>query len=276
MSASTTTHQRLTDALSNARAGCLLVTGAGISRASGIQTFRGSEPGAIWSNHDVELATRRMLVADPVAHWRWYLDRFAAVDGAQPNAAHRAVRDLELWARERTLPLTTVTQNIDLLHETAGSESLIKVHGTAGRLRCSALGCKLAEPAGSIDRAAADLEPFRRSPSTETLPRCPECSEVLRPHVLFFDEFYDAHRDYRIDHVLAAAAEADVVLFIGTSFSVGVTDMLLRAGWQSGAAMFSVDPHAEPPSNLPLVHLAEAAETILPRVVAALDVAAQT
>lgn len=276
MTATATSRQDLIEAFDSAHLGVLVVTGAGISRASGIQTFRGSEPGAIWSNHDVELATRRMLQVDPVAHWCWYLDRFAAVDGAEPNDAHRALRDLERWAEARGLPSTTVTQNIDLLHEAAGSHNLIKVHGTAGRLRCSAVGCTLAEPTGSIDRAEVDLGPFRSDPSTDTLPRCPECDEVLRPHVLFFDEYYDAHRDYRIDDVVAAAAEADVVLFVGTSFSVGITDILLRAACESGAAMFSVDPHAEPPAGYPLRHLAEPAETLLPQVVSALDASPQT
>ena len=268
MSATPSTHLELTAALESAISGCLLVSGAGISRASGIQTFRGSDPGAIWNVSDVEMATRRQLERDPISHWRWYLDRFSAVDGAEPNPAHRAVRDLESWAAERDLPLTLVTQNIDLLHERAGSQSLIKVHGTAGRVRCSAGGCDLAEPIGSIDRAEVDLEPFRQQPGTDTLPRCPQCEAVLRPHVLFFDEYYDSHRDYRIRDVLAAAHSSDLVVFIGTSFSVGVTDMLLRAGWENRAAMYSIDPHAAPPAGHPLRHLQESAEVALPAVVA--------
>ncbi len=267
MNATPSTQVELSAALETAVSGCLLVTGAGISRASGIQTFRGSDPGAIWNVSDVEMATRRQLERDPVSHWRWYLERFAAVDDAAPNPAHEAVRDLEAWAGQRGLPLTLVTQNIDLLHERAGSKNLIKVHGTAGRLRCTAHGCGLAEPAGSIDRAEVDLAPFRQQPATDTLPRCPDCKAVLRPHVLFFDEYYDSHRDYQIHEVLAAAGSSDVVVFIGTSFSVGVTDMLLRAGWENRATMFSIDPHAAPPVGHPLRHLEESAEVALPAVI---------
>lgn len=262
--------QELTAALDRARAGLLIVTGAGVSQASGIQTFRGPDPGAVWKVSDVEMATRRLLIADPVTHWRWYLKRFAAVDGAEPNEAHHAVRRLETWAQRRSLPFTVVTQNIDLLHERAGSENLLKVHGTAARVRCSSYTCALGEPDGSIDRDLVDLDAFRAQPSRDKVPRCPECDDLLRPHVLFFDEYYDSHRDYAIDDVLAAAERSDLVIFVGTSFSVGVTEMLVRNGWLTGATMFSIDPHASPPAGYPLRHIAEAAEELLPRVTDAL------
>ncbi len=267
--------QQLLDAFIETGTEILIVTGAGISRASGIQTFRGSDPGAIWNVHDLEMATRGMLERDPVGHWRWYLDRFATVDSAQPNPAHFALVEMERWARQRSQAFTVVTQNIDPLHERAGSQELIKVHGTASRLRCSARSCSRAAPAGSIDRAQIDLASFRTKPSQETLPHCPECSSVLRPHVLFFDEYYDSHLDYRIDQVLECARAANLIMFVGTSFSVGITDMLIRAGWDSKAQMFSIDPHAPPPPGSRIIHLSNPAEVLLSSLADQLDSSTQ-
>ncbi len=257
----------LLDALLQPNAHLLVVTGAGISRASGIQTFRGSDPGAVWNTSDVDMATQAMLRRDPVGHWRWYLDRFAAVDGAQPNPAHTAVRDLETELSATGRGFSLITQNIDLLHEQAGSASPIKIHGTSGRVRCSAAGCRQGEPAGSIDRATVGFQDFSDRPSSDTLPKCPECGAFLRPHVLFFDEFYTSHVDYQFENALEAAAVASVILFVGTSFSVGATDLVIRAGWQSRASMFSIDPHATPPAGTRIIHLREAAEVLLPQLV---------
>lgn len=220
----------------------LVVTGAGISRASGIPTFRGSEPGAIWKTSDVTLATFDYFRRDPVGQWQWYLKRFASVRKAQPNAAHRALVDLERWFSSRGGALKLVTQNIDTLHERAGADHLIKVHGTADRLRCSRPGCTFGAPSGSLSVAEVDFSSFDADARLENLPRCPECQALLRAHVLFFDEYYLEHADYRFAEVEALAVEADAVLFVGTSFSVGVTDLFLQAGRNKGIPMFSIDP----------------------------------
>ncbi len=268
----TSAAERLTAAIADAGDGfVLVVTGAGISRASGIETFRGPEPEAVWKQHDLEKATFDYFLRDPVGQWRWYLQRFRKVDAARPNPAHRALAEIERWQTERGGGFLVVTQNIDTLHEQAGSERLIKVHGTSDRLRCSRPGCELGSPRGSLPRTEVDLEPFLRELSRETLPLCPRCSAVLRAHVLFFDEYYQEHADYRFEEAIEAADEAAVVVFSGTSFSVGITDLVLRAAWRRGAPAFSIDPHAAGAAGWPrIARLAEPAEELLPEVSRAL------
>ena len=250
----------------------LIVTGAGISHASGIPTFRGTDPEAIWRQHDVEMATRKTLELDPVAQWSWYLDRFKSLDGALPNPAHRALVILESIASSGGGRLSLVTQNIDCLHEAAGSSDVIKAHGTSDRLRCSAPPCVLAAPQGSLPRDAVDLAPFRAHPVQATLPRCPECDALLRAHVLFFDEFYTEHDDYQFERVQEAVNHCDLLVFIGTSFSVGVTEMALRNALSRRIPVVSIDPASQPAGRGldAIQHLASPAEEILPLVCQAL------
>ena len=244
----------------------LVVTGAGISQASGIPTFRGTEPGAIWKTSDVTLATCEYFRRDPVGQWQWYLKRFESVRKAQPNAAHLALVDLERWFASRGGALRLVTQNIDTLHERAGADHLIKIHGTSDRLRCSSMGCTNGAPRGSLPVAEVDFSSFTADPRLETLPRCPECQALLRAHVLFFDEYYLEHADYRFAEAEALAVEADAVLFIGTSFSVGATDLFLQAGRNKGIPMFSIDPATQSTPFPGLQTLPAPAEALLPAV----------
>lgn len=225
----------------------LVVTGAGVSAASGLDTFRGEDPGAVWRQDDVELGTVGYFHRDPVGQWRWYLERFEGILDAEPNAAHRALADLERWHVQRGGRFLLVTQNIDTLHEDAGSRRLVKVHGSADRFRCSRDGCSLGAPRGSIPRGTVDVAPFLESPGRDTLPTCPECGALLRAHALFFDEYYQGHADYRFEEVRRAAGGADLVLTVGTSHAVGVTDLVLRAALGRGVPVLSVDPSGRRP-----------------------------
>lgn len=261
--------QLLADALSALDSDLLFVaTGAGVSAGSGIPTFRGSEPDAVWTASDVELATFEFFQRDPVTQWLWYLERFERVDSARPNPAHLALVELESWQLARGGRFQIVTQNIDTLHEAAGSDGLIKIHGTAARFRCSRPGCLHGAPRGSVSREEVDLGGFRSDPRADTLPRCPDCAAPLRAHVLFFDESYQDHEDYRFDRVLELARQAGMFLFVGTSFSVGITDILLRMATEAGVPIFSVDPTNEPPPYFRITHLAQPAEVLLPTVAA--------
>jgi NAD-dependent deacetylase len=250
----------------------LVVTGAGVSLASGIPTFRGTDAGAIWKHDLTELATFAFFENDPVQSWRWYLDRFDLVYFARPNPAHRALAAIERARGAAGQRYLLVTQNIDTLHEAAGTRQLIKVHGSADRVRCSAPGCRLGAPRGSLAFGRPDAAPFLAEPSFDTLPRCPECEAPLRPHVLWFDEFYGDHEDYQWDRLLRAALEATTILFVGTSFSVGVTDVVLRSGLATGASMLSIDPGAHSQPVRSLAHLAVPAEEVLPAACARLRV----
>ncbi|MBK9032779.1 MAG: hypothetical protein IPL61_16170 [Myxococcales bacterium] len=134
-------------------AALLVVTGAGVSLASGIPTFRGSDPDAVWARDVTELGTNAYFQRDPVGSSRWYLARFGGLAGAAPNAAHVALAQLERSREARGGRYLLVTQNVDGLHAAAGSRALVEVHGRADRVRCSRLTCALGAPRGSIARA---------------------------------------------------------------------------------------------------------------------------
>lgn len=264
------TAQDLATAIDRAGRGLIaVVTGAGISAPSGLPTFR-SGPEAIWRRDDLEIATAEFFHSHPVEHWQWYLDRFAGILDAEPNPAHCCLAALERWQAERSsgaAELLVVTQNIDVLHERAGTRNLIKIHGTADRYRCSRHGCPLGAPRGSIAQAEVDLRPFVDAPSRDTLPRCPECGALLRAHALFFDELYDGHTDYAFDRAQQAFGEMGLALFVGTSFAVGITEIALRSTLFNRIPAWSVDPDAAAEDRYPwLSTLAAPAEEALPEV----------
>jgi NAD-dependent SIR2 family protein deacetylase len=260
----------LTDALAAERGLMLVLTGAGISLASGIPTFRGTDEGAVWTRDVTELGTYRFFRRDPVRSWQWYRQRFLTALRAMPNAAHFALAALERWHRDRGGQFLLVTQNIDTLHEQAGSVAFAKVHGSADRARCSNPRC----PSGTTETVAmADLDfsAFEREPRLEAIPRCARCHGLMRPHVLWFDEMYTGHVDYRWSTVTEACDRIGLVLAVGTSFSVGVTELVGLAASQRRAPIFIVDPSAAPcPPGLHAVHVREKAEELLPAVVATL------
>ena len=259
----------LRTSLQEVRAGQLLVlTGAGVSHASGIPTFRGEDEHAIWKRDVTELGTFAYFRDDPAGSWSWYLHRFASLDVAEPNEAHIALAELEEWQVEGGGRFLLVSQNIDTLHERAGSERLVKVHGSSDRVRCPQWGCRHGAPEGSLARSRFDLTPFELDPRALNLPRCPECGTLLRQHVLWFDESYTDHGDYGFSQVLEAADEMDLLLCIGTSFSVGITELLLQSASTRGVPVLSIDP-ADSAHLVPwhsISHLRAPAEVLLPSV----------
>ena len=246
----------------------LVVTGAGISLASGIPTFRGTDPGAVWKRDVTELGTVRYFFEEPEGSWRWYLSRFEKVLGAKPNPGHFALTALEQQRARQAKPYLLVTQNIDGLHKDAGATALVEVHGSAQRVRCSSVGCAFGSPGGSIARADVDLAKFMAAPTRDNVPTCPKCGEYLRQHVLWFDEMYTSHADYQWQRVLAASEEAELVLFVGTSFSVGVTDLIVTAAQQRAVPIFNIDPGGSAIRGVTLFR--EPSEVLLPQVVSLL------
>ena len=221
----------------------LIVTGAGVSHASGIPTFRGSDPGAIWKRDVTELGTHAFFCEDPAGSWQWYLSRFEKLEGAKPNPGHHAIAALERFQIERGGDFLLITQNVDTLHEQAGSRRMIKVHGTSDRYRCSRVGCELGALEGSIAASEVDLVAFRANPVEANVPRCPSCASFLRMHVLWFDETYAGHRDYQWRQVgIAAQVKARLVVFAGTSFSVGVTELVTNFALRRRVPVFNIDP----------------------------------
>ncbi|MEM6455084.1 MAG: Sir2 family NAD-dependent protein deacetylase [Acidobacteriota bacterium] len=260
---------QLAEAIAQVGDGLLtVVTGAGISLASGIPTFRGSDPGAVWAHDVTTMGTFAFFRSDPVESWRWYLHRFDAVLDKQPNPSHHALVRLERWRAQAQQPFLLVTQNIDDLHAKAGSEALVQVHGSAARVRCVREGCASAEPAGSLARTdvADAITAFRAQPTRASVPRCPQCGDLLRQHVLWFDEYYQSHTDYQWSRVQDAALRSALVVFVGTSFSVGVTDMFLRAALTVGVPVYAIDPGAHQPPHPDIRLLSAPAEDLLPAV----------
>jgi NAD-dependent deacetylase len=248
------------------RAPVLVITGAGISLASGIPTFRGTDPGAVWSVDVTTLGTRSYFEREPAASWHWYLKRFGGLTGKEPNPAHRALVDLEELSAAEGREFLLVTQNVDTLHEMAGSRALAKVHGTADRVRCAQNGCVNGAPRGSLPRADVDVRALLAAPVDANVPRCPACGGYLRQHVLWFDEYYTEHDDYQFTRAQRAIAKAGVMLFVGTSFSVGITDNALSSA-VGRVPVWSVDPSGTSPHPKVSV-LSAKAEEALPEVVA--------
>ena len=224
------------------------LTGAGISAESGIPTFRGKE--GFWvvgsRNHmPQEMATHAMFLMEPAEVWRWYLYRFGVVRHAAPNAGHQALARLERALGDR---FTLVTQNIDGLHRRAGSseERTYCIHGDAAWVRCASdcgVGLLPLPDLGPRD-AGTPLSAGDRARLT-----CTSCRGWLRPHVLWFDECYD-EENYRFESTLRAAADADLLLVVGTS---GATNLPMRVGqlcFTGGAALVDVNPEENPFSEL--------------------------
>jgi len=260
------------DALASDGRHTLVLTGAGISLASGIPTFRGSDASAVWATTAMERATWRHFQRQPADSWAWYRQRLGIALGAAPNPAHRALTVLEAWSTGRHQRVRIVTQNIDPLHERAGARGLVKVHGSIDRARCANPRCRL----GATETTAlADLDfaRFDQTPVADAIPRCRACGGLMRPHVLWFDEHYGSHPAYEWPAVLEACETMTLAVAIGTSFSVGVTDLVATTAAARRVPLIIIDPEAPAiPAGPRAVHLREKAEELLPAVCARLGV----
>src|SRR5580658_10347686 len=172
-----------------------VLTGAGVSAESGIPTFRSN--GGYWQQHRFEdLATPQAFARDPKFVWTWYEERRRTIAQAKPNGGHYALVELE----KRKPDFTLITQNVDGLHDLAGSKNVIKLHGDIWTLRCLKCGTE------RIDRSQLDDLP----------PYC-ECGGMLRPGVVWFGE---ALPEGALDRATAAVRAADVLIVAGTSAQV--------------------------------------------------------
>jgi NAD-dependent deacetylase len=178
------------------------LTGAGISVPSGIPDFRSPGTG-IWANIDpMEVAHIEVFRRDPERFWRFYGQRFEALEHKRPNRAHEALAELE----QAGLLDAVITQNIDRLHAAAGSRELIEVHGTIGHSSC--LRCR-------ARYELADVRARQRS-GDEGVPRC-DCGSPLKPDVVLFGEYLPEQALERAEQL---ARGADLMLCIGTSLEV--------------------------------------------------------
>jgi NAD-dependent deacetylase len=217
-----------------------VLTGAGVSAASGVPTFRGQH--GLWRTHRAEdLATPEAFRRNPTLVWEWYDWRRTVMAGCRPNAAHEV---LARWTHERDA--TLVTQNVDGLHELAGSRDVVRFHGSIWMLRCAG-GCGRPE---WEDRTA---------PLPELPPRCPSCGCLARPAVTWFGEIIDAEVLRRC----ALAVDCDLFLSVGTSAVVYPAAGLLHEAHRRGAFTVEINPHATDASDLVDLAVALPAEEAL-------------
>jgi NAD-dependent deacetylase len=224
-----------------------VLTGAGISAESGIPTFRDALTG-LWARYRPEdLATPEAFARDPGLVWQWYAWRRAIVERAEPNAGHRA-----LAAFERRVPdFALVTQNVDGLHQRAGSSRVLELHGNIMRTRCSRDG-------NPVERWAdgSDLPPL-----------CPACGAPLRPDVVWFGEPLPAAA---LDAAWRAAGACEVFLSIGTSNLVEPAASLPWHAASAGAEVIVINTAIEGQRRGPRIrYLVGPAGQVLPALRAA-------
>jgi NAD-dependent deacetylase len=221
----------------------VVFTGAGVSAESGVPTYRSGSDG-LWSRQNMErFANPTGYAANLPESYEWYRARAVGVAAVQPNAGHNAI-----VALARIVPaLTIVTQNIDSLHQRAGSPDVIELHGHLREFRCDSCGHHI----GS-DAAPAD-------------PACPKCGGILRPCVVMF---YENLPEQALESAREAASAADVLLSVGTSNQVWPAAELPQTTLNAGGTVIIVNPDLEgQPLHRNTIGITGAAGIVLPEIV---------
>jgi NAD-dependent deacetylase len=222
-----------------------VMTGAGVSAASGVPTFRG--PGGLWrSFQPSELATRGAFARDPVLVWEWYSSRRDTVAACRPNAAHEV---LARWSHRTGVCL--ITQNVDDLHSRAGGRDVVRLHGSLWELKC-------------FDGCATGSRPWRdeRVPLPRLPPVCPHCGGHARPAVVWFGEPLGRSELERA----VEATRCDVFIAVGTSAVVQPAAGLIHQAAAHGAFTAEINLEVTDASAEVDVTLRGPAETILPAI----------
>lgn len=228
----------------------VVLTGAGISKESGIPTFREAQDG-LWARYDpMEMASREGFLRNPGLVWQWYEYRFGMVESARPNDGHKAIAELDSLFPS----VAVITQNIDGLHQAAGSQRVLELHGS---IRC--YKCLSGRHAG-FTRADVACQP-------ESPPRCPRCGDLLRPDVVWFGELLP-------EDVLSASHElsrrCQAMLVVGTSGQVQPAASLPFIAARAGAMIIDVNPGDDDIAQISDFFLQGQAGEVLPRLVQAL------
>ncbi|MGC5022419.1 SIR2 family NAD-dependent protein deacylase [Micromonospora sp. DT47] len=235
----------------------VIFTGAGISAESGVPTFRDDLTG-LWARFDAQrLATAEAFHADPDLVWGWYEWRRRRVARAEPNPGHLAIATIEA----RVSGSTVITQNVDDLHERAGTLAPIHLHGSLFAPRCIGAAAHPAIFQDTQDGEAAQPHEGRRIPP----PQCASCAVLVRPGVVWFGE---ALPEAALTAAVEAAAASDVLLTVGTSGVVYPAAEIPRIAARSGATVIQVNPEPTPLDRVSAINLRGTAAQVLPALVA--------
>ncbi len=231
------------DKLKNAQKVAVL-TGAGVSAESGIKTFR--DPDGLWAKFNPqELASVNGFLSNPKLVWSWYQERRRLIDSANPNPGHYAIAKMQELFDEFHL----ITQNVDRLHQKAGSENVIELHGNIIENHCQNCGKPFTEE--------VDL-------STDELSVCTYCGGKIRPSVVWFGEMLPMDA---ITNAEKAAAECDVFFSAGTSAEVYPAANLPVIAKQNGAFLIEVNPHTTHLTPYADLHINEPSGVGLPGLI---------
>ncbi len=230
----------------------VVLTGAGISAESGLPTFRDKQVGLWESFNPQELATPAAFQRDAALVWGWYEWRRAAVLAAQPNAGHQAIVAIAGHVPQ----LTLVTQNVDDLHERAGSQGALHLHGELAKAYCQACRKSYTFPSGipDVPPGGARIEP----------PRCVACGSRIRPGVVWFGESLP---ELTWLAAVEAAKVCDVLLCVGTSLLVYPAASLVKVAIARGATTVLVNPNPTDLDSSVTAAMQGPAGVVLPRLV---------
>jgi NAD-dependent SIR2 family protein deacetylase len=231
----------------------VFLAGAGLSVASGIRPYRNA-PNAIWAQYVTEWGTIAKFRDDPAEWWaKFWLEGHGDIfkHDIRPNPGHAALA--KLCERDGAL---LITQNIDGLSRRAGhrEDRLIEIHGRYDRYVCCD-GCEGVETAIDLSRVREGVYPKH------------SCGAPLRPLVLLFDEYYDSHEAFQAHRARRAMNDAELIVFAGTSFSVGITDMALRAASVSHARVASINLEPAPKQGPRVLDVIGKTEDLLPQLI---------
>jgi NAD-dependent deacetylase len=233
----------------------VVLTGAGVSRESGIPTFREAQTG-LWAQYDpTELATPRAFERNPKLVWDFYDSRRQKLRGVQPNPGHYALAELE----KRYPTLSIITQNVDDLHEKAGSQRVIHLHGRLMDNKCSA-NCK-------GNPTPVNSSTWRHG-NADTPPACPYCGAYVRPDVVWFEEVLP---EDALGAAYAACDHADLMLVIGTSAMVVPAAYLPAYAKAAGANIIEINPYQSEITRAVDLWIAAPSGEALPQLVGLLD-----
>jgi len=226
----------------------VILTGAGVSAESGVPTFREAQTG-LWANYKPEdLATPQAFKKDPEMIWSWYQWRRQLIAKVKPNPGHLAITAMQQALNH----VSIITQNVDGLHQTAGSRDVIEFHGNIATNKCST--CHYSE--------------INYDNETKEIPKCPSCNELLRPGVVWFGEAIPENASRAS---IALCEQADVFFSIGTSSLVYPAAGLVDICKQNHACIIEVNPNATPLTSSADIVISQASGKCLPLLIEAIS-----